>query len=48
MVEKVKVEVEVEVKMEEYEALENFGNDVCSSGIISSFCFFVKIFYPII
>ena len=27
MVEKVKVEVEVEVKMEEYEALEKFGND---------------------
>ena len=26
MVEKLKVEVEVEVKMEEYEALENFGS----------------------
>ena len=28
VVEKVKVEVEVEVKMEEYEALEKFGNDI--------------------
>ena len=42
-----KVEVEVEVEMEEYEALEKFGNNIWPSGIISSF-FLVKIVYLII